>query len=388
MRPERIRVLAFVTVFDVGGTERQIVSLARGLDASRFDLRIACFKRSGAFLAELESQQVPVTAYGIRSLHGFETLREQVRFARYLRRERIQVLHTFNFYPNMFAVPTARLAGVPAIVATLRDMGDLWTPMQRRAQRWVCRMAHRVVANAGAVREQALREGYDPRRTCVIRNGLDLSRFSGEQNAERERRVLGLPSGVPVVAVFSRLNHPVKGIDCFLEAASRVASVHRDVHFLIVGDGPIRRDLERLAHGLGLKERVRFVGFRADVARTMSAVTISVVPSRSEGLSNVLLESMAARLPVVATRVGGNPEVVEDGTTGMLVPSRTPAALAGAISALLADPDRAAALGRAGRRRVEALFPLSRMLRETESLYESLLGLEGWCGDLTTRGAA
>lgn len=388
MSSERIRLLAFVTVFDAGGTERQVVSLAQGIDRSRFDLRIACFKRSGAFLAELDAQDIPVIAFGIRSLHGIETMREQIRFIRYLRRERIQVLHTFNFYPNMFAVPAARLAGVPVIIATLRDMGVMWTPMQRRAQRWVCRMAHRVVANANAVRDQALLEGYDPQRTSVILNGLDLSRFAGTHDAEKERRELGLPPNVPVVAVFSRLNHRVKGIDCFLEAAGRVAAVHRDALFLIVGDGPIRKDLERLAHGLGMGDRVRFAGFRADIPRTMSAVTISVVPSRSEGLSNVLLESMAARLPVVATRVGGTPEVVEDGRTGLLVPPRSSEALAVAISALLADPRRAAAIGRAGRQHIETFFPLSRMLRETESLYGDLLGLRGSRGEAITESVA
>ncbi|HZI94540.1 MAG TPA: glycosyltransferase [Patescibacteria group bacterium] len=371
--PERIRLLAFVTVFDVGGTERQLVALARGLDRSRFDLRVACFKRSGVFLPELEAQGIPIINYPIRNLHGLRTMKEQLRFARDLRRERTQILHAFNFYPNMFAIPAARLAGVPAIIATLRDMGDLWTPMQRRTQRWVCRMAHRVVANADAVREQALKEGYEPRKLSVIRNGLDLSKFSGATDPARQREALGLPLHVPVVAVFSRLNHEVKGIHCFLEAAAQVAPAHPDARFLVVGDGPLRADLEALGRRLGLGDRVRFTGFRADIGATMAAVTISVIPSQSEGLSNVLLESMAASLPVVATRVGGTPEVVENHRSGMLVPPRDPAALAQAIGSLLNDPERATALGRAGRRRVERRFQLNRMVDETMNLYEEMI---------------
>ena len=370
---ERIRLLAFVTVFDVGGTERQLVALSKGLDRSRFDLRVACFKRSGTFLPEIEAQGIPVVDYSIRSLLGLRTVKEQLRFARDLRRERTQILHTFNFYPNMFAVPAARLAGVPVIIATLRDMGDLWTPMQRRAQRWVCRMAHRVVANADAVREQALKEGYEPDKVCVIRNGLDLAKFTSAPDHALQRESLGLPPHVPIVAVFSRLNHEVKGIDCFLEAAARVALVHPDVRFLVVGRGPLRVGLEALAERLGLGDRVRFTGFRSDIGETMAAVSISVIPSQSEGLSNVLLESMAASLPVIATRVGGTPEVVENEVSGLLVPPRDPAALALAIGSLLHDPVRAAALGRAGRQRVERLFQLGRMVGETEALYDGLL---------------
>lgn len=374
---ERIRLLAFVTVFDVGGTERQVVALAKGLDRSRFDLRVACFNPSGPFLPEIEAQGIPVISYPIRNLHGLSTMREQLRFARDLRRERIQILHTFNFYPNMFAIPAARLAGVPVIIATLRDMGDLWTPMQRRAQRWVCRLAHRVVANADAVREQALKEGYNPEKVSVIRNGLDMARFTSGPDHVLQREALGLPPHVPVVAVFSRLNHRVKGIHWFLEAAALVAPVNADVHFLVVGDGPLRADLELLAQRLGLGDRVRFTGVRADIGQTMSAVSISVIPSESEGLSNVLLESMAASLPVIATRVGGTPEVVEHGQSGLLVPSCSPSALAGAIALLLSDPGRAAALGRAGRRRVELMFQLDRMVRETEVLYDDMLMRSG-----------
>lgn len=375
MRPlsERIRLLAFITAFDVGGTERQLLALANGLDRSRFDLRVACFKRSGAFLPELEALGIPVVSYPIRSLHGLRTMKEQLRFARDLRSERTQIVHAFNFYPNVFAIPAARLACVPVIIATLRDMGDLWTPMQRRAQRWVCRMAHRVVANADAVREQALKDGYEPEKVCVIHNGLDLAKFASAPDHLHQREALGLPPHVPVVAVFSRLNNEVKGISCFLEAAARSALVHPDARFLVVGDGPLRADLEALAERLGLGNRVRFTGFRSDVGETMAAVSISVIPSQSEGLSNVLLESMAASLPVIATSVGGTPEVVENEQSGLLVPPRDPVALGRAIGSLLDDPARAAALGRAGRRRVEQRFQLGRMVGETESLYDDML---------------
>jgi len=383
----RIRVLVFVTVFDVGGTERQLVALARGLDRTRFDLRVACFKRSGIFLPEIESQHVPVTSYPISRLHGPGALKEQLRFARDLRRQRIQILHTFNFYPNTFAIPVARLAGVPVVIGTLRDMGDLWTPMQRRVQRWVCKLAHRVVANADAVRRQAVREGYDPAKVSVIHNGLDLSRFTPASDPARQRETLGLPPDVPVIAVFSRLNHSVKGVHTFLQAAARVAPAHPRARYLVVGDGPLRPELERLAARLGLGDRARFTGFRADVGETMSSITLSVLPSQSEGLSNVLLESMAASLPVIATRVGGTPEVVENEQTGLLVPPRDPAALALAIDSLLSDPERAAHLGRAGRRRVERFFQLDKMVGETEILYHELLERAARRSELATRPA-
>jgi glycosyltransferase involved in cell wall biosynthesis len=377
-----VRVLQFVNLFAIGGTERQVVNLAHGLDRSRFDLHFACFKRWGDFLADIEATGGPLAEYRIDCLYGGKTLRQQFRFARELRQSRVDIVHTYGFYPNVFAIPAARLAGARAIVASIRDTGDHLTAAQRRVHRLTCRLADAILVNAEAVKERLVEEGYDRDRITLIGNGIRLSLFRSNRD-DRARRELGLPPGAPLVAVFSRLT-PLKGIEYFLEAAAIVAVRFPQARFAVVGEDEVIRDgvavgsaysreLAAYAARLGLGERVAFTGFRLDVPELLAEVTVSVLPSLSEGLSNAVLESMAAGVPVVATAIGGNPEAVEDGVTGFLVPPRDAGTLARAISTLLEDRELATRLGRAGRQRVEERFSDEKMVRDTENFYLSLL---------------
>jgi glycosyltransferase involved in cell wall biosynthesis len=223
------------------------------------------------------------------------------------------------------------------------------------------------------VRRNLLSEGYSPEKIRVIRNGIAIPQ--AEPDCGRLRRDLELPETGPLVALISRLN-PLKGIEYFLAAAARVAAEFDDACFLVVGDGidlAYRERLEDFTARLGMARRVIFTGFRLDVPSVLGGVSVSVLPSLSEGLSNVLLESMAAGLPVVATRVGGNPEIVQDGVTGLLVPPRDDAAMADAICRVLRNPAMAARLGAAGKRRVLEQFSIERLVAETQRLYMNLL---------------
>jgi glycosyltransferase involved in cell wall biosynthesis len=375
---DRVRLLTFTTLFAIGGTERHVASLADGLDHSRFDLEFACHRRSGEFLAQIEARGLAVSEYSVTRLYGPHALAQQLRFARHLRRRRIQIMHSYNFYPNVFAIPAARMARTPVVLASIRDTGAHLTSRQRRVHRLWCRLADHVLVNAEAVREWLTAEGYDPSRISVIRNGLDLSRFTPGGDASSLRRELGLPDGVPLIAMLSRLSR-LKGVEDFLDAAATVAARFKEARFLIIGgninpDGSgYQRELEDRAARLGLQQRVLFTGFRLDVPRLLSAVTASVLPSLSEGLSNTILESMAAGAPVVATRVGGSAEALEDGVDGLLVPPRDPVALSRAITWVLEHPEAARELGRRARARVAEEFSLQRMIRETECLYARLL---------------
>jgi L-malate glycosyltransferase len=379
----RVRLLEFMTLFASGGTETQVMNLAYGLPPSRFDVRFACFKRWGNLLERIEAAGTPLFEYPIGPLYRGATLRQQLRFARDLRRSAIDVVHTYGFHPNVFAVPAARLAGAPAIVASIRDTGDHLTPAQRRAQRLACRLADGILVNALAIKQRLVAEGHRAERITVIPNGLDPARFGRRGGGAGLRHELGLSAGAPLVAMFARLG-PLKGIEYFLEAAAQVAAGFPEVRFLVVGEGrivedgvivdsPYKRELERKAARLGLARRVVFTGFRLDVPELLAEVAVSVLPSLSEGLSNAVLESMAAGVPVVATRVGGTPEAIEDGVNGLLVPPRDAGAIARAVSRLLADAGWGTRLGQAARQRVVDRFSQEHMVRRTERFYLDLL---------------
>jgi glycosyltransferase involved in cell wall biosynthesis len=285
----------------------------------------------------------------------------------------------------VFAIPAARLARVPVVIASVHDLGVYQTPIQQQVHVRMCRLADRTFVVAEAIRAWLVGRGCDPAKVTVLRNGIDLSRFRPSGDGQGIRRELGVPPTAPVVAMIARLVRG-KGIEDYLAAAARVTESFPDTRFLLVGEGYVsrgrgtmtenreyRQQLEWAVARLGLKEKVVFTGFRSDIADLLQAVAVSVLPSLSEGLSNVVLESMAAGVPVIATRVGGIPEAVTDGVTGLLVAPSDPAALAGAICRVLADKALARALAEASRRRVATHFSLERMVAETAAWYQRLL---------------
>jgi glycosyltransferase involved in cell wall biosynthesis len=376
MQPNRIKLLKMLTSFHIGGTERQVVNLALRIDSSRFDLHLACLRCTGALLGELATLQVPRPEFRIGRFYNPRTFWQGLRLAQYIRKNRIQIVHSYGFYSNVFTVPTAWLAGKSFVIASIRDTGDVLTPAQRLVQRMVCRLADCVLVNAEAIRDTLVEEGYAPGKIIVIRNGITLAKFGKRQRNSLLRQDLALPLSAPLVVVFSRLNQ-MKGIEYFLDAALILSERFPDVRFLVVGDGESRKELEDYACRLGLGQRTVFTGFRSDVPELLSEAAVSVLPSLSEGLSNSLLESMASGVPVVATNVGGNPEVIEDGVTGLLVPPRDSAALAAAVARVLEDKDLASRFAQAGIRRVAEIFSMERSVLETEHLYQRLVEANG-----------
>jgi glycosyltransferase involved in cell wall biosynthesis len=374
---ERVRLLSFLTNFIAGGTEQHVATLTKRLDPDVFEQHVACLTGQGDFLAEFAARGIPLTEYPIAHLYGLSTVRQQLRFARHLRSRRIQIVHTYGFYAHVFAIPAARLAGTPAIIASIRDSGDLWTRAQLRVQRGACLLAHRVLTNADAVKQRLVADGYRAAKIDVIRSGVTPSTDDRRPPGSTLRDELGLAADTPLVAMVSRLNRArgidFKGVGDFLAAAALVAKRRPDVRFVILGDGPCRAEFECDARQRGLADRVVFAGLRMDVQRLLAEVTLSVLPSLSEGLPNALLESMAAGVPTVATNVGGNPEVVADGVTGLLVPPRDGEALAAAMCVLLERPELARRFGEAARQRASACFSIERMVHETEALYLHLL---------------
>lgn len=385
--PVPIRVMKFLTIFALGGTEKQVVTTAGRMDTQRFEVEFGCLNRRGQLLDEVLERGTPIEEYPIQSFFRPETVRQQLKLTRHLQRRQIQVMHSYNFYSNVFAIPAARLAGVPCVVASIRDTGVYLNAVQQRVHRAVCSLAHCIVVNADAIRDWLIADGYDADRIKVIPNGLDTDAYARRRGGTAVREALGLAPDARMVVVLARINRD-KGIDCFVDAAARIAKRFPSAEFVIVGgdfkphpDGKIpaevayRKEVEARALRAGIGDRLHFTGFRTDIPEILSESAVSVLPSFSEGLSNTLLESMAAGVPVVATNVGGTPEAVVDGQSGLLVPPRDVPALADAIARVLENDVLAARLADQGRRRVTERFSFAQTVGANEQLYLETLGV-------------
>jgi glycosyltransferase involved in cell wall biosynthesis len=377
---ERLKVLKFISVFEVGGTERQFLYLTRNLDRSQFDLRMACLKKSGALLNEAEGLNVPIWEYKANSLYPHKAAVHQYRLARDIRKHGIQVVHGYGCDPTMFTVPAARLAGRCIAVVSVRDLGSYLKPLKRRAHTLACNFSDCVIANSGAARSWLVESGVNPELIQVIPNGIEVDEAPEPLADFPIRRQMGMDRNAPLVAVVCRLDRR-KGLEYFLEAAAAVARRIPASRFLVVGDSNVEPgyclELKNRAKAIGLGNNVWFTGMRHDVPQLLREVTLAVVPSLTESFSNSLLEAMAAGLPVVATKVGGNPEVVEDGKTAILVPSRDAECLARAMIQVVESPELATSLGHAGRERALKYFSIHAVLGRTQDLYLTLLERKG-----------
>ena len=369
----RLRVAHVTLGLDVGGQEKLLVEFARHADRRRFDLQFVSLGGRGVLAGDLEAHGWPVVALGEPT--GFRPGLVS-RLARLFRAGRIDVVHTHDERPHIYGAFAARLAGVRRLIHTRHHgMADRLTRRQSGLVRVASELTDRFVCVSADSARQAVRQGVSARKVRVLHNGIDLTRFDVAP---------AVRCGGPVVTV-ARLS-PEKDIGTLLHAAALAARSDDAFRLEIAGDGPCMADLRRTAAELGLDGRVHFHGQVRDVPALLARAGLFVLPSLTEGVSLTLLEAMACGLAVVATRVGGNPEVVADGETGLLTPPGDPAALAAAMLRLRRDDPERRRMGQAGRRRVERRFDVRRMTAEYEKMY---LGLDGRAARLgSANGAA
>ena len=361
-----VDVVLLLTSFAIGGTERQMVELARRLDPSRFRVHLACFHRQGPLLDDVPPW-IPIREFPVRGFVNVAAVGRLIKFVSWCRSIHPAIVHTCDLYANIFGLPGAALAGVPVRIANRREIltGDK-SPAKLRAQRLAYRAAHAVVANSSAAGDQLAREGVPSDKLRLIANGLDIRRFVPVTPRPDIRRIV-------MVANL----RPEKGQDTLLAAAPRILARYPDASITFVGDGLRREALELLTRALGISERVRFMGESRDVAPILAGHDLFVLPSRSEAFPNALIEAMATALPVVATDVGDIPEVVRPGS-GLLVRPNDERVLADAVLALMDDPAAAAALGRAARADVERHYTIDRMVERFEQLYLAKIETHVW----------
>lgn len=383
MRPERdlpafhrppIRLCQFTKSFHLGGTEGQVVELLRALPR-RYSVRVAVTDDSGPLAETVRELGHAPRAFPLAgSVIRPATLWQVGRLAAWLIEQRVELLHVHDFYSTVLAVPAARLAGIKVVVGRL-DLAHWHGPAQRRTLQLLTRAADHVVVNAEAVRRMLVQEERVPAEAVtVIRNGLDLDAFDA-RSLEPPGSPLPDTGRDPVVLHVANMNHPVKRQEDLLAALARVnARPGQRLHAFLVGDGPRRVELQTLARSLGVERWAHFLGHRRDVPAICRRVTFGVLCSAAEGLSNAVIEGMAAGLPMVVTNVGGNPELISDDERGLVVEPESPAELALAFTRLMQDRESAQLMGWAARRYVERNLSLKRMVAAHDALYRQVLG--------------
>jgi glycosyltransferase involved in cell wall biosynthesis len=359
----QIPVAVFLTAFDPGGTERQMIELIRRLDPHRYRVHVVCFRRSGAWLPKVVEHAASVVEFPVRGFARPWTFLQLMRFARWCRRERIAVVQTCDFYANVFGLPGACLGRVPVRIGSRRELITDKSPKQISAQRWAYRFATRVVANSPAAVQVLDTERVPAGKVALISNGVDAAAHPDRLARQALTRVITVAN-----------LRPEKNHETLIAAASLLVRTHPHLRFQIVGDGSRRAALEHLAELRGVAHAVEFLGHREDVPALLAGADLFVLPSRSEAFPNGAIEAMAAGLPVICSAVGGMLDLVSPGRTGLLVDPADPESLAGAIRTLVDNPARAQALGAAAREEVLSRYSFDRMVHSFEDLYDGSLG--------------
>ena len=375
----RRKVFFLLDSLNVGGTETQAVELATRLDPARYDVSLGCLRARGPLLEKLTGSAVDLREFYPKG--GFDSpggIYQMLRLAIFLRRGGFHIVHTHDLYANLLGIPAAVLARVPVIISSQRDLSHLELYRTRRRV-WLRRLQNlstAVLTNANAVRDGLAAEKHIAAgKIHVIYNGVDFERF-GAKTRDRSWLVPNAAQEKWIVLV-GNMHSDVKGHPCLIAAASAVAREFPAIRFVLAGDGEQRPKFEQQVAQLGLQNNFLFLGRREDISRLLACCDIAVLPSKAEGLPNAVLEYLAAGLPTVASRVGGNAEIVQDGKTGLLVPPGDPSALAEALLRLLRDPGFAVNLGNRGREYVISEFSFRRMIENTEQLYTELLRRRG-----------
>jgi glycosyltransferase involved in cell wall biosynthesis len=366
----------------VAGAEVLVDETIRRL-AGRIEPTVLCLDGIGAIGARLLADGVPVVCLGRRMGQDW---RLGLRMARELQSRGIEVVHAHQYTPFFYAaLGRALMLRPPRLILTEhgRHYPDLVSPLRRAANRLVLdHFADAVNAVCGfSARALSHVDGFSGKRIEVIENGIDVESYGTAADRAALRHSLDLDPVRRYVVAVARF-HPVKDHATLIRAFALVAAAHSDVDLLLAGDGPLRGDLERQVEGFGLSSRVRFLGVRSDVPALLQAADVFALTSLSEAASLTILEAMASRLPVVVTKVGGNPESVRHGVDGLLVPRGDAAAAAAALLHLLDNPAVAGAMGAAGRARVEERYRLNGTIERYWRLYRQLSGrrYEAWRG--------
>lgn len=354
-----VKVMHVVLSLECGGLENIAIELASGLDDREFSSSICCINKHGE-LADMAGQR-GIKLFCLDKKAGF-SMYTIIKLAWLLKREKIHIVHSHNPGAMIYAAIAARIARIPVVINTRHGRNI------KIVNRYVWAMNDSIVSISKDAQNRLLEYNHiNPKLARVIYNGIKI-----HVPESKRKQIKGIAEGDMVVATVGRLV-PDKDYFTLLDAFAQTIKIFKNAKLLFVGDGVLRQELESYCADLGLKNNVIFLGFRQDVAELLGCADIFVLSSLTEGISLALLEAMSAGLPVVATDVGGNPEVVANGDSGFLVPARNPEMMAEKIATLLLNSGLAHSMGETGRHIVETSFSLERMLNDYKDLYLEIM---------------
>jgi len=358
-----------------GGIRNHLITLVGESDRDRFEHMVACPEDMAGYFSQ-RVKTYPMSLEGDISPAG--DLAAAKKLFSFFRKCRVDIVHTHGSKAGLVGRPAALLAGVPAVVMTVHNsifhhhLPGWKVSLFAASERFLAGYTARIIAVSEALRRELIdREGVSPERVVTVYNGIAPDAFCIGPDREYLERVTGIPAGRKVVGTVARLA-PQKGLKYLLKAASRLSARGEGLSYVIVGDGPLRGELEKEVLDLNLSGRVFFTGQRLDVHRLMPCFDVFVLPSVSEGLPLTILEAMAAGRPVISTRVGGIPEVIEDGVNGLLVNPGDASGLARAIEYITGDEEISRRMGGQARERVVKHFNSRKMAGDTDSIYNRL----------------
>lgn len=370
-----VRVFHLVSTFAVKTDTKWLGQLLSRIDPRRFDSCVACMYGGGAMRDRFEA--MGVKTFDLDARRELDP-RGLWRLVQLIREIEPQIVHTHLLRADLYGGLAARLTRVPVVLTTQYAIYPYARAVVRAYDGLLDRVCRALATDALAVSEAVRQDlvgriGWRPERTHTVHTGLDFEQWHPTPDArERIRREWSISADSPVVLTVARLSYE-KGLEVLIDAAGLLRQNCPKARFVLVGDGPLRPKLVEQVRRCGLEERVRFVGFHEDIASVLAAGDVFVLPSYMEGMPNAVLEAFAARLPVIASAVGGLVEVIEDGRTGLLVPVCDPAALATAIGRLIREPELAGRLAHAGAEAARQRFGLSVVAGKYEALYSSLI---------------
>jgi glycosyltransferase involved in cell wall biosynthesis len=367
-----LKVLQLIPTLDRSGAEKQMVLLAKRLPRDRFDVEVAALTRLGPLELELRNAGIPVTAIGKRFKVDPIAL---LNLNRFLKARSFDIVQTWIFAANTYGRVASRIAHIPVVIVTEMAV-DIWKGRANRSvDRYLSRWCDRLVGNSHAVVKFYEQLGVSKEKLALIYSGAE-DEEPAQPDSPGIRIALGFEANTPLILFAGRLAEQ-KRVGDLLKALDLLQYVEPTARTIIVGDGPLRDQLEKTSQAYHLDRHVKFLGHREDVPNLMAASDLVVLPSAFEGLPNVLLEAMRLRKPVIATAAPGTTEAIIDGQTGLLVPIGNPPLLARAIRDIIRDPVRANQFAEAGRARVETLFRVDTMVAQFADLYEELARAKG-----------